>query len=134
MNTNTAHKQYPAMEYGRTYQGLPLNEDTPVFMKYELGCALKTIDIAMNLSPSLIWTCFALHLPENSPLFLEYYSNKVVTKFLESLNHRAAWKQKHLAGGNTVKRKAHIDFIWDKDISSNGKPFYRVMLLLNREA
>lgn len=134
MQTNTAFNPSKTLVYDSDYKGLPVIKNAAPFLEDHLERALQTIDCAMLESPSLIWSCFELHLPNNRPAYLEHYSNNVVTAFLASLNRKAVWKQRDLANGKTVKRKANIDFIWHKNISQNGKPFFRVMLLLNREA
>jgi hypothetical protein len=134
MQTNTAFHPSKTLVYDGDYKGLPVIKNAAPFLADYLERALQTIDCAMNESYSLIWSCFELHLPNHRPAYLEHYSNNVVTKFLASLKYRAVWKQKHLANGKTVKRKANIDFVWDKNIGQNGKPYFRVILLLNREA
>lgn len=116
------------------YHGIPLSTEHGPYIEHRLADALATVEGIMETNNRIIASCIELLVPDQSPFRMGWNTDECVTEFVKKVQHYARWKHTELHKRNPNRRKPVIDAIWQKGCTAQGKPCYRVILLLNREA
>lgn len=75
-----------------------------------------------------------LRLPDFTGLIREPCTNHLAIKFVKKMQHYSRWKHTDLHDGVRQKIRPAVEGIWQKARADSGVPYYKVMLLLNRDA
>lgn len=120
--------------YTSEYHGIPLSPDHAPFIEQRLADALATIEGIMQNNRRITVACIELRIPEYNGFQFTWSADASIAAFVKKMQHYARWKHTELHKGKRQKDRPVIDAIWQMACSPTGKPYCRVMLLLNHAA
>lgn len=120
--------------YDQHYQGIPLAIEHGPFLENRLADALATIENIMQNNRRITVACMELRVPEYNGFPFSRIVDTSIIKFVKKMQHYARWKHTEIHNGQRQNDRPVVDAIWQMTCSPTGKPYYRVMLLLNHAA
>jgi hypothetical protein len=145
MKRTTQLKRHPANPnlhfwYDATYRGLSVMQSKAPLIREYLEILRDTTMRALDDHRRVFAVRFDLHFPADC-LFTEYdCTNKVIAKFVESLESKIGWARDRSKRANAYAHNTEVHWVWAREHGSHserysdGRQHYHFALLLNCDA
>jgi len=140
-DTNTIQRyplRHPAntnlhLHYGETFEGFRLMGDKGPFIREYLSDLKHTIGLALAEYPRVLAFRVDLRLPLGVELPDYTYTNRVISRFFESVTKKIQYHQERVAERG-YSRGCKVRYVWSREIGQGGRQHYHLLILLNRDA
>lgn len=108
-------------------------EKGPFIAEY-LASLKNTIDLALGQYPRLLVFRADLRLPLGIDLPDCAYTNKVMSKFIESFKAKIEHNRAKAREQNSYAHGCKVRYVWAREVGAGQRPHYHLLILLNRDA
>ncbi|TBW10025.1 inovirus Gp2 family protein [Azotobacter chroococcum subsp. isscasi] len=120
--------------YGKTFEGFSIQQEKGPFIQEYLQRLHKAMQWTLEDHSRVFAFRIDLRLPVDISLPDYAYTNKVISKFIESFKAKIDHNRDMARRTNKYAHNCKVRYVWAKEIALSGKPHYHLAILLNRDA
>ncbi|HFI2159450.1 TPA: inovirus Gp2 family protein [Pseudomonas aeruginosa] len=122
------------LHHANTFQGLPVMAEKGPFIEQYLSRLHYTIERSLKQYSRVFAFRVDLRLPLNVELPDYAYSNKVISRFLESFKAKIEHDRQRARTRHRYAHGSRVRYVWAREESMGERPHYHLLILLNGDA
>lgn len=122
------------LHHDDTFEGLLVMVEKGPFVWQYLSRLKHTVDLALEQYSRLLAFRVDLRLPVGVDLPDHAYTNKVISRFIESFKAKIEHNRDKARERNLYAHDCRVRYVWAREVGWGGRPHYHLLILLNRDA